>query len=53
MVVLSMEQAVAVLIVCAFILGVVVDRAWIWFYNNYVNNEEDDQFVEDSDCIVS
>ena len=48
-----MKQAVAVLIVCVFILGVVVDRTWIWFYKNYVNNEEDDQFVEDSDCIVS
>jgi len=44
-----MEQCVAVLAVCFFVLGVIVDRMAIWFYDRYVvSDDDDDQFTESS-----
>lgn len=44
-----MEQCVAVLAVCFFILGIICDRLAIWFYDRYVA-ADDDQFIEDANC---
>lgn len=52
MIVLSMEQAITMLIVSVFILGVVVDRTVIWFYDRYIAVDDDDQLI-DADYTVS
>lgn len=51
MVVLSMEQCVAILSVCFFILGVICACLATWFYKNYIA-VEDDNIVDDSDYVV-
>jgi len=46
-----MAQCVALLSVCFFVLGVIVDRMAIWFYDRYVaSNDDDDQFTENPNC---
>lgn len=51
MIVLSMKQAIALLSICFFVLGVVVDRTGIWFYNNYMTARGEDD-TEESDCAA-
>ena len=42
-----MEQCIAALAVCFFCLGVICDRLAIWFYNNYIaSDDDDDQLTE-------
>lgn len=42
---LSIEQQVALLVVCVFFLGFLSDRVLIWFYRNYVEIDENEEDV--------
>ena len=53
MIVISTQTAAAVLCICSFILGVILDRVAIWFYNRYfVTYEEDDSFCDECNYCV-
>ena len=42
MILLSMQQAVALLIISCFTLGVIVDRTVIWIQNAFESEEDED-----------
>lgn len=53
MVSFSLQQLTAALVVCCFLLGVVCDRAFVFFADHYLAEEEEDTFVCDPDYTVS
>jgi hypothetical protein len=42
---MSIEQRIALLVVCVFFLGFLADRLLIWFYHNYVEIDEDEEDI--------
>lgn len=43
LVTLSLETCMAAMAVCFFVMGIVVDRTCIWFYNQYVAAQCEDE----------